>query len=170
MVRKRVNLIKVKHCSSKAKAAGTRAVVLRNACSAMHARRSPSPAANRGQDPIDDGDAPTSPSASELEQRREAASKVEACAEWRISSPKAAAPAACGPAAAHHAGQPHALPTVPPIENADPELRAFWERLPARRGAELLRVPRKDLFERIRAAYCSRCYGLFSFRYDELRT
>lgn len=113
------------------------------------------------------------------EQPQQAITPCSACAEWRLKGPgRASLPSSstspsscsCGPAASHHAGQPHALPTLQPLETADPQLRAFWARMPVARRRALLRVPRRELFERIRSSYCSRCFGLFNFRYDELRT
>jgi hypothetical protein len=104
-------------------------------------------------------------------------STCTACAEWRIiafaqaeANTVAPTAGACGPAAAHHAGQPHSYPTVQPVDATAPEMRALWARLPAARRRALLRAPRRDLFEKIRACYCSRCFGLFSYRYEELRT
>jgi hypothetical protein len=73
-------------------------------------------------------------------------------------------------AASHHAGQAHALPTVAAVEAPCPELRALWARLPPPRRQALMRVTRRELFERIRERYCSRCFGLFGARWDELKT
>ncbi|CAG9461100.1 unnamed protein product [Pedinophyceae sp. YPF-701] len=52
----------------------------------------------------------------------------------------------------------------------DPTLRKYWKSLGPAERAKLLQVPKKKFFERIRNLYCSRCYGLFLLRYDELRT
>ena len=51
---------------------------------------------------------------------------------------------------------------------ASPETRSFWDTLPFDSRQKLLQVAKKALFQKIRAQYCSRCYGLFALRYDEL--
>lgn len=56
-----------------------------------------------------------------------------------------------------------------PAGTGTPGLNAFWNSLPRLERRKLLHVPRKTLFEAIRTRYCSRCFGLFSLRYDELR-
>lgn len=48
-------------------------------------------------------------------------------------------------------------------------LRDFWSGLSLADRRRLLRVDKKALFQRIRSQYCSRCFGLFAMRYDELR-
>lgn len=48
-------------------------------------------------------------------------------------------------------------------------LRSFWEGLPCEDRTRLLRVEKRALFQQIRSQYCSRCYGLFQLRYEELR-
>ncbi|KAK9805979.1 hypothetical protein WJX73_010583 [Symbiochloris irregularis] len=58
-----------------------------------------------------------------------------------------------------------------PVE-AEPvpeKLKDFWCGLALSDRQRLLTVDRKALFQRIRAQYCSRCYGLFAMRYDELQ-
>lgn len=45
-----------------------------------------------------------------------------------------------------------------------PELRAFWASLSAPERQNLLRVPKSDLFKRVTAISCGRCYGLFALR------
>jgi hypothetical protein len=49
-------------------------------------------------------------------------------------------------------------------------LLAFWDALPHSARRKLLRVDKARLFTEIRARYCSRCYGLFALRYEELRS
>lgn len=51
---------------------------------------------------------------------------------------------------------------------ASPEIRAFWDTLSYDERQQLLQVAKKALFRKIRASYCSRCYGLFALRYEEL--
>ena len=51
---------------------------------------------------------------------------------------------------------------------ASPETRAFWDTLTYDERQQLLQVAKKALFRKIRASYCSRCYGLFALRYEEL--
>ena len=48
-------------------------------------------------------------------------------------------------------------------------LKDFWSGLSLSDRRRLLRVDKKALFQRIRTQYCSRCFGLFAMRYDELR-
>lgn len=48
-------------------------------------------------------------------------------------------------------------------------LQTYWGSLTRPERRKLLHIPRKTLFEAIRTRYCSRCFGLFSLRYDELR-
>lgn len=126
----------------------------------------------------DDASASPSPSPSAGAASDPAAAPCAACAEWRLgpwdrstaaAAMSAAASSGCGSAAAHHAGHPHALPLLAPREAPDPELRAFWRGLPISRRRELLRVTRRELFERVRGLYCSRCFGLWTFRYEELK-
>ena len=45
-----------------------------------------------------------------------------------------------------------------------PELRAFWASLSTEERQTLLRVPKTDLFKRVTAISCGRCYGLFALR------
>lgn len=55
--------------------------------------------------------------------------------------------------------------------HVDASLRSFWETLPLARRRALLAIPRSKLFARIREAQpCSRCFGLFYLRYEELRS
>lgn len=49
------------------------------------------------------------------------------------------------------------------------ELLDFWQKLPLQQRRELLRVDKRALFQTIRAQYCSRCFGLFVLRFEELR-
>ncbi|GMH40020.1 hypothetical protein BSKO_07924 [Bryopsis sp. KO-2023] len=51
----------------------------------------------------------------------------------------------------------------------DRELRKFWSGLSITERKKILTVEKKELFKRIRCLYCSRCYGLFQLRYEELR-
>lgn len=51
----------------------------------------------------------------------------------------------------------------------DPALRVFWAGLSLPDRQRLLRVDKRALFQRIRSQYCSRCFGLFAMRYDELK-
>ena len=59
-----------------------------------------------------------------------------------------------------------ALPEGEPIPQG---LKDFWSGLSLSDRKSLLRVDKKALFQRIRTQYCSRCFGLFAMRYDELR-
>ena len=54
-------------------------------------------------------------------------------------------------------------------QTVDPELRQFWEQLPLSQRCSIMKVGRKELFQRIRETYCSRCFGAFQLQYDELR-
>jgi hypothetical protein len=99
-----------------------------------------------------------------------AGGQPETLHDARQARPHSPAPGPAAAAPAHHAGQLHALPVVPPVEKPDPALRSFWARLPMPRRHELMRVTRRELFERIRGSYCSRCFGLFKFRHEELKT
>ena len=51
----------------------------------------------------------------------------------------------------------------------DAALVRFWEKLDVKSRKALLTVDKKALFRRIRNQYCSRCFGLFVMRYDELK-
>ncbi|KAL3153985.1 hypothetical protein ABBQ32_013540 [Trebouxia sp. C0010 RCD-2024] len=55
------------------------------------------------------------------------------------------------------------------VPEADAELVRFWEKLDLKSRQALLTVDKKALFQRIRNQYCSRCFGLFVMRYDELK-
>lgn len=55
------------------------------------------------------------------------------------------------------------------VPEVDAELVRFWEKLDLKSRQELLTVDKKALFQRIRNQYCSRCFGLFVMRYDELK-
>jgi hypothetical protein len=72
------------------------------------------------------------------------------------------------PAASYHASslrnQQQALAAV------DPALRLFWEELSVQERRKLCKINRQALFQKIRAQYCSRCFGLFQLRYEELRS
>jgi hypothetical protein len=48
-------------------------------------------------------------------------------------------------------------------------MQRFWQQLPLSQRCTIMRVGRKELFQRIRENYCSRCFGAFQLRYDELR-
>lgn len=61
------------------------------------------------------------------------------------------------------AHKPGAAPEV------DVALVRFWEKLDVKSRKALLTVDKKALFRRIRNQYCSRCFGLFVMRYDELK-
>lgn len=52
----------------------------------------------------------------------------------------------------------------------DPALMDYWASLPYDQRRKLMRVSKKDLFQRIRSSYCSGCYGLFQLRYEELKS
>lgn len=56
-----------------------------------------------------------------------------------------------------------------PAPEVDAELVQFWEKLDFKSRKALLTVDKKALFQRIRNQYCSRCFGLFVMRYDELK-
>jgi hypothetical protein len=45
-----------------------------------------------------------------------------------------------------------------------PELMDFWEGLGMQQRRELLAIDKRELFQAIRAKYCSRCFGLFQLR------
>lgn len=63
-----------------------------------------------------------------------------------------------------------ARPQLPAsLEDTPDELADFWEKLPLAKRRELLRVDKRALFQTIRAQYCSRCFGLFVLRFEELR-
>ena len=47
---------------------------------------------------------------------------------------------------------------------------AFWDSLSVQQRKELLSVDKRELFQTIRAKYCSRCFGLFHLRWDELKS
>lgn len=55
------------------------------------------------------------------------------------------------------------------VPEVDTELVDFWEKLDLKSRQALLTVDKKALFQRIRSQYCSRCFGLFVMRYDELK-
>lgn len=55
------------------------------------------------------------------------------------------------------------------VPDVDAELVQFWEKLDVKSRKTLLTVDKKALFQRIRNQYCSRCFGLFVMRYDELK-
>ena len=55
------------------------------------------------------------------------------------------------------------------VPEVDTELVDFWEKLDFKSRQALLTVDKKALFQRIRSQYCSRCFGLFVMRYDELK-
>ena len=57
-----------------------------------------------------------------------------------------------------------------PGELCTPELMEFWQSLSMQQKRELLTVDKKELFQTIRAKYCSRCFGLFALRWDELKS
>ena len=50
--------------------------------------------------------------------------------------------------------------------DTDAPLARFYARLPPADRAALLSVDKRAIFERIRANYCSRCFGLFVLRYE----
>lgn len=55
------------------------------------------------------------------------------------------------------------------VPAVDAELEQFWKKLDVKSRKALLTVDKKALFQRIRNQYCSRCFGLFVMRYDELK-
>jgi hypothetical protein len=55
------------------------------------------------------------------------------------------------------------------VPAVDTELQQFWKKLDVKSRKALLTVDKKALFQRIRNQYCSRCFGLFVMRYDELK-
>jgi len=55
------------------------------------------------------------------------------------------------------------------VPEVDSELVDFWVKLDLKSRQALLTVDKKALFQRIRSQYCSRCFGLFVMRYDELK-
>lgn len=55
------------------------------------------------------------------------------------------------------------------VPEVDADLVDFWEKLDLKSRQALLTVDKKSLFQRIRSQYCSRCFGLFVMRYDELK-
>ena len=59
------------------------------------------------------------------------------------------------------------LPASALEEDQDVELCQFWEQLPLEQRRQLLRVDKRELFQSIRAQYCSRCFGLFVLRFEE---
>lgn len=59
-------------------------------------------------------------------------------------------------------------PQLPALET-DAQLLEFWEKLPLKQRSELLRVDKRALFQTIRQQYCSRCFGLFMLRFEELK-
>ena len=61
------------------------------------------------------------------------------------------------------------LDTTSGATAAEKELKAFWGTLPQQQRSRIMRVGRKDIFQRIRELYCSRCYGAFQIRYEELK-
>lgn len=62
------------------------------------------------------------------------------------------------------------LVTVVPHAPAclDPGLHSFWCSLSLQQRRQLLRLPKKDLFARVRSLYCSGCFSLVQLQYDEL--
>jgi hypothetical protein len=50
----------------------------------------------------------------------------------------------------------------------DPGLHSFWSGLSLQQRRQLLRLPKKDLFARVRSLYCSGCFSLVQLQYDEL--
>lgn len=59
-----------------------------------------------------------------------------------------------------------AVPHVPGY--LDPGLHSYWLGLSLQQRRQLLRLPKKELFARIRALYCSGCFSLVQLQYDEL--
>lgn len=49
------------------------------------------------------------------------------------------------------------------------QLGSFWQKLSLQQRKQLLRVDKRALFQTIRAQYCSRCFGLFVLRFEELK-
>ena len=70
---------------------------------------------------------------------------------------------------ATHCIKPFVLHKHSGVPEVDPELVRFWEKLDFKSRKALLTVDKKALFQRIRNQYCSRCFGLFVVRYDELK-
>lgn len=70
---------------------------------------------------------------------------------------------------ATHCIKPFVLPKHSGVPEIDAELVRFWEKLDLKSRKALLTVDKKALFQRIRNQYCSRCFGLFVMRYDELK-
>ena len=46
----------------------------------------------------------------------------------------------------------------------------FWDSQSMQQRKELLSVDKRELFQTIRSKYCSRCFGLFHLRWDELKS
>lgn len=51
-------------------------------------------------------------------------------------------------------------------EAVETDLLMFWGRLDLEQRRSLMSVDRKSFYEKIRENYCSRCYGLFTYRCD----
>lgn len=63
----------------------------------------------------------------------------------------------------------HSKAASAPCHGFSKEMQRFWQQLPLSQRCTIMRVGRKELFQRIRENYCSRCFGAFQLRYDELR-
>jgi hypothetical protein len=72
------------------------------------------------------------------------------------------------PAASYHASS--LFNHQQALEAVDPALRQFWADLSVQERKKLCKINRQTLFQKIRAQYCSRCFGLFQLRYEELRS
>ncbi len=58
------------------------------------------------------------------------------------------------------------MPPAPAL--LDPGLLSYWGELSVGQRRSLLRLPKKDLFARVRALFCSGCFALVQLVYDEL--
>lgn len=101
-----------------------------------------------------------------------------ACAEWRLCVFNDEAPASLTHAFLADTLAAAALAATPDGEEPphdaqlarpDAALAEFWDRLPPDRRAKLLRVTRRELFERLRAHACSRCVSFMQLRFEELQ-
>jgi hypothetical protein len=96
-------------------------------------------------------------------------SRAGACGE--PAAPLRGAPQPACPAASYHASALRGQQQRPDAADAvGPALRQFWAELGPAERRKLCRINRQALFQKIRARYCSRCFGLFQLRYEELRS
>ncbi|GFR44722.1 hypothetical protein Agub_g6046, partial [Astrephomene gubernaculifera] len=80
--------------------------------------------------------------------------------------------ASAGSAGHRIASCPQHLEIVSVVPHApkclDPGLHSFWSSLSLQQRRQLLRLPKKELFARVRSLYCSGCFSLVQLQYDEL--